>query len=100
MSDVVIKAENLGKKYTIGHQTERGRYLALRDVLAQNARALWRTTADLLRGRPIIQGNHLEEVWALKDVSFEIRRGEFAPNYGIIETKTGVEILMLNRGGR
>ena len=39
-------------------------------------RAFWRTTADLLRGKPIIQGNHLEEVWALKDVSFEIRRGE------------------------
>ncbi len=76
MSDIVIQAENLGKKYTIGHQTERGRYVALRDVLAQNARSLWRTTADLLRGRPIIQGNHLEEVWALKDVSFEIRRGE------------------------
>jgi len=76
VSDVVIKAENLGKKYTIGHQTERGRYVALRDVLVQNARTFWRTTADLLRGRPIIQGNHLEEVWALKDASFEIRRGE------------------------
>jgi len=23
MSDIVIKAENLGKHYTIGHQTER-----------------------------------------------------------------------------
>jgi lipopolysaccharide transport system ATP-binding protein len=74
--DIVIQAENLGKKYTIGHQTERGRYVALRDVLVNNARNLWRTTTDLLRGKPIIQGNDLEEVWALKDVSFEIRRGE------------------------
>jgi len=39
-------------------------------------RAFWRTTANLLRGRPIIQGNHLEEVWALKVVSSEVRRGE------------------------
>ena len=33
MSDIVIKAENLGKKYTIGHQAGNGRYVALRDVL-------------------------------------------------------------------
>jgi lipopolysaccharide transport system ATP-binding protein len=38
MSDIIIKAENLGKKYTIGHQAERGNYMALRDVLMQNAR--------------------------------------------------------------
>jgi hypothetical protein len=30
VTDIVIQAENLGKKYTIGHQTERGGYLALR----------------------------------------------------------------------
>jgi lipopolysaccharide transport system ATP-binding protein len=35
MSDVVIKAENIGKKYTIGHQAERGGYTSLRDVLMQ-----------------------------------------------------------------
>jgi len=75
-SDIVIKAENLGKKYTIGHQTERGRYIALRDVLMQNARNLWHKTKDLIQAKPIIPGNEQEEVWALKDVSFEIRRGE------------------------
>ena len=76
MSDIVIKAENLGKKYTIGHQAERGGYTALRDVLMQNARNLWNKTKDLAMGRPIIQGDTLEEVWALKDVSFEIHCGE------------------------
>jgi lipopolysaccharide transport system ATP-binding protein len=79
MSDIVIKAENLGKKYTIGHlaaQTGRGRYTALRDVLAQNARAAWNRTRDLLQGKPVIQGDTLEEVWALKDINFEVRRGE------------------------
>jgi len=76
MNDIVIKAENLGKKYVIGHQAENGAYLALRDVLMQNARTLWNKTKDLAKGKPIIQGDTWEEVWALKDVSFEIRRGE------------------------
>ncbi|MBW7959591.1 MAG: ATP-binding cassette domain-containing protein [Candidatus Promineofilum sp.] len=76
MSDVVIKAEGLGKKYTIGHQAENGSYLALRDVLMENARGLWNKTRDLARGRPLIVGDTHEEMWALRDVSFEIRRGE------------------------
>lgn len=76
MSDIVIKAENLGKKYIIGHQAESGRYVALRDVLMQNARMIWSKTKDLVKGNPIIQGDMMEEVWALKDVSFEIKRGE------------------------
>jgi len=62
--------------YTIGHQAENGRYVALRDVLMQNARTLWNKTKDLATGKPIIQGDTMEEVWALKDVSFEIKRGE------------------------
>ncbi|MDO9579690.1 MAG: hypothetical protein Q7J06_03855, partial [Bacteroidales bacterium] len=64
MNDVVIKAENLGKKYVIGHQAERGRYTALRDVLMQNARTLWNKTKDLATGKSIIQGDTMEEVWA------------------------------------
>ena len=76
MSDVVIKVENLGKKYTIGHQAENGRYVALRDVLVHNAKSLWNKTKDLISGKPIIQGDTIEEVWALKDVSFEVQKGE------------------------
>lgn len=76
MSDVVIKAENLGKKYTIGHQAENGRYVALRDVLVHNAKNLWYKTKDLVSGKPIIQGDTTEEVWALKDLNFEIKHGE------------------------
>jgi lipopolysaccharide transport system ATP-binding protein len=76
MSDIVIKAENLGKKYVIGHQAERDSYTALRDVLIQNARTLWNKTKDLTKGKPVIHGNTWEEVWALKDVGFNIRRGE------------------------
>ena len=74
--DVVIRAEGLGKKYVIGHEAERERYTALRDVLARGARNWWRKTADLARGRAVVGGDRVEEFWALKDVSFEVRRGE------------------------
>jgi len=40
MTNIVIKTENLGKKYVIGHQVERGDYTLLRDVQMQNARTL------------------------------------------------------------
>lgn len=76
MSNIVIKAENLGKKYTIGHQTQRGGYVALRDVISQGAAGLWRKTRDFVQSKPVIIGDELEEVWALKDVNFEIRHGE------------------------
>src|SRR5579885_2771646 len=75
-NDIVIRAEGLGKKYTIGHQSERERYTALRDVMARGARNLWRKTADLARGRAVVSGDRVEEFWALKDVSSEVRRGE------------------------
>src|SRR2546422_8565918 len=75
MTDVVIEAENLGKKFIIGHQARDG-YVALRDVLTSNARSLWRQTGDLFRGKPLIDGESLEEIWALKGVSFEVRRGD------------------------
>jgi lipopolysaccharide transport system ATP-binding protein len=76
MADVVIRAEGLGKKYVIGHAAERERYVALRDVLVRGAHNLWRKTADLARGRAIVAGDAAEEFWALRDVSFEVRRGE------------------------
>jgi lipopolysaccharide transport system ATP-binding protein len=75
-ADVVIRAEGLGKKYLIGHAAERERYIALRDVLVRGAHNLWRKTADMVRGRAIVAGDTAEEFWALKEVSFDVKRGE------------------------
>jgi lipopolysaccharide transport system ATP-binding protein len=74
--DVVIRAEGLGKKYIIGHESERERYTALRDVVIRTARDAWRRTADMARGRAIVAGDTTEEFWALRGVDFEVRRGE------------------------
>jgi lipopolysaccharide transport system ATP-binding protein len=73
---VVIGCEGLGKRYLIGHEAERERYVALRDVIARNARGLGRAARDMLRGRALLGGDTTEEFWALKDVSFEVKRGE------------------------
>ncbi len=75
MSDTVISVERLGKRYLVGHQA-RERYLALRDVVGRGARNMLRKTGDLLHGRPIVQGDEVEEFWALKDVSFTVKQGE------------------------
>ena len=76
MSDVVIRAEGLGKKYLIGHETERERDPTLRDLLARTVTGFARSAGDMMRGRQLLAGDRIEEFWALKDVSFEIKRGD------------------------
>jgi lipopolysaccharide transport system ATP-binding protein len=67
MSDIAIRAEHLGKQYKIG--TQNTRYRTLRDSIADAAR--W--PARLLRGE-LTAGR--ETIWALDDVSFDVRKGE------------------------
>jgi len=70
MSSPVIHVENLGKRYKIG---EHERYLALRDIIARAVSAPLR----LFRGRNRSSSNgDPTHIWALKDVSFDVRQGE------------------------
>lgn len=71
MSDTVIRVENLSKKYTIGHQQEKG-YTTLRDVIAKQAKGLLQP----FHKRQSNHHNYKEDFWALKDVSFEIKQGD------------------------
>jgi lipopolysaccharide transport system ATP-binding protein len=83
-SDVVIRVEGLGKKYTIKHE-QQVRHHTLRDAVAHQAAALGRwanpftLAGQLSRARrhaDYLHDRGEEDFWALKDVSFEIRRGE------------------------
>ena len=86
MSDVIISVEGLGKRYRISHQAEGRRYVALRDVIAQKLKAPFkflrrsqnsevRTQTSDLRP-PSSARSSSEDFWALKNVSFEVKRGE------------------------
>lgn len=76
MSSPIIQVEGLSKRYLLGHQASQERYQSLRDTLSRAVRSTLRTTRDMLRGKQLIQGDELEEFWALKDVSFEVNEGE------------------------
>lgn len=71
MSDTVICVENLGKRYQLMASPQNGgSYVSptFRETLTEGAQRLFRRNQSLKRGT--------EELWALRDVSFEVKRGE------------------------
>ena len=70
MSDTAIKIEGLGKEYRIG--AVRDRNPQLRDAVARAVTAPFRRLAN----RGYSQGGKVERVWALRDVDFEVKRGD------------------------
>jgi lipopolysaccharide transport system ATP-binding protein len=68
MSDAAIRAEGLGKRYRIGAAAQR--HDTFRDAITHRVRALRRRT-----GQPSSSKSG-EELWALKDVTFDVQRGE------------------------
>jgi len=68
MSDLAIRVEKLGKQYRIG-ATQPG-YRTFREALIDGV------TAPINRMRGLAHTAEDRAIWALRDVSFEVRRGE------------------------
>lgn len=72
MSDIAIRVENLGKRYRIGEVVG---YKTLRDTIARTVVAPFRRRGHDPTGAPG-PGSVSRFIWALKEVSFEVKRGE------------------------
>lgn len=73
----IIKVENLGKKYLIGHDrnAERAfRSQSLRDTLTHTARGVYQRIRHPLS--PNAENTEIEELWALRNLDFEIEAGD------------------------
>jgi lipopolysaccharide transport system ATP-binding protein len=88
MSDWIIKVENLGKRFSISHKRDGERYTTLRDVITRKAVAPFRAIGKKVRVGSGSNGSgthvsaapsgipSVEDFWALKDVSFEVNKGD------------------------
>ena len=70
MSDIAIRVEKLGKRYSIGRRVY---YRTLRESISETLLSPFRL---LRHGRRADRKGEDEHIWAVKDVSFEIPRGE------------------------
>src|SRR3990170_5622250 len=73
MNDIAIRVENLSKQFHIGAMKKNRN---LREALIDGLKAPFRRATNLLRGQATGAAELDETIWALKDVSFDIRRGE------------------------
>ena len=80
MTDIAIRCEDLSKRYALG---QRERYRLLRDVISETAFGPFgRLRKSLMGSNGNVASNGASAnksdrwIWALKDVSFEVKRGE------------------------
>ncbi len=73
MSDVVIKVENLSKQYRIGAHEG---YKTFRETLVDTVKVPFQRLSSLLSASCSKLSSTDDTIWALKDVSFEVKQGE------------------------
>jgi len=69
MSDIAIRVENLGKKYTLGGKKSGSFRESLSNLFSRNV-----TARAAARGS-LPDENANSDFWALQDINFEIKRG-------------------------
>ncbi len=74
-NDVVIRVDNLSKKYIISHQRQE-RSTALRDVMARGVKNIGKKLLSPFTFHHSPLTDSTEEFYALRDVSFEIKQGD------------------------
>jgi lipopolysaccharide transport system ATP-binding protein len=74
MGDIAINVERLGKQFQIGGKEKS--YYRLTDQLVDLIVAPFRRARNLMRGQAGGAADLGETIWALKDISFQIRPGE------------------------
>lgn len=75
MSKPIIKVENLSKSYLIGHQNNE-KYTTLRDMVTYSAKGFIQNARKMLRGKQLMGNDKVEEFFALKNINFEIKKGD------------------------
>jgi len=74
VNNLAINVEGLGKKFSIGKKQES--YRTLRDAIMEAFTGPFKKAGMLLRGEASAAGGLNEIYWALKDVTFQVGRGE------------------------
>src|SRR5690242_3027099 len=76
MTDIAVRVENLGKQYRIG--TQAAGYRTLRDVIAGAAArpVRWLRGQDSSGDDASNGGQPGSRIWALRDISFDVRQGQ------------------------
>ena len=75
MSDVAISVEDLWKSYLLGRPGA-AQGLTFREALARRAGSFFRAAGNAMRGRLRGAADDVEEFWALRDLTLEVRHGE------------------------
>jgi len=74
MNDISIRVENIGKRFQIGQKEES--YRTLRDTIVDSFYAPFRKAGRILKGRAAETPDNKKTMWALRDISFEVRKGD------------------------